>query len=326
MLFLKEGVFFSIDALLTQEKRTSKLMCPVFSSIQLDSSQKSASRQALKCWCYAFSSGQPSSSSEVRNCKLDKHSVYNLAKHIKTTYLVPELCDSHTNILQNLRALSNDLLSIFTGVLSVHEEEEKTKSILSQIMDKFTGKEQVSTFEFIESGVLKSLADYLSQGQYMRNNNEMQDDFNDNGVIEKRFETLASVCLSGSLPFSGETTISVLIRNLQTALVSLEAFPVILSSGLKLRDSFVIVPKRRPITYPCLKVCFVKGKGETFPNEYTEEFRTVDPFSSLHSIEGYLWPMVSSKCTEYAGSSSIYEQWQLRSPQLYLPVTVLIDL
>ncbi|XP_068492521.1 E3 ubiquitin-protein ligase UPL4-like [Phaseolus vulgaris] len=319
MLFLKEGVFFSIDALLTQEKRTSKLMCPVFSSIQLDSSQKSASRQALKCLCYAFSSGQSSSSSEVRNCKLDKHSVYNLAKHIKTTYLVPELCDSHTNILQNLRALSNDLLSMFTGVLSVHEEEGKTKSILSQIMDKFTGKEQVSTFEFIESGVLKSLADYLSQGQYMRNNNEMQDDFNDNGVIEKRFETLASVCLFGSLPFSGETTISVLIRNLQTALVSLEAFPVILSSGLKLRDSFVIVPKRRPITYPCLKVCFVKGKGETFPNEYTEEFLTVDPFSSLHSIEGYLWPMVSSKCTEYAGSSSIYEQWQLRSPQLYLP-------
>ncbi|KAK7355710.1 hypothetical protein VNO80_14970 [Phaseolus coccineus] len=318
MLFLKEGIFFFIDALLTQEKRTSKLMYPVFSSIQLDSSKKSASGQALQCLCYAFSSGQFSSLSEVRNCKLDKDSVYNLAEHIKTTYIVPELFDSQTTILQNLRALSNDLLSMFTdnGVLSVHDEEEKTKSILSQIMDKFSGKEQVSTFEFIESGVLKSLADYLSQGQYLRNNKGMQDVFNDNAVIEKRFEALASVCLFASQPFSGETTLSVLIRNLQTALTSLEAFPVILSSGLRLRDSFVTVPKGRPVPYPCLKVCFVRGEGETFPNEYTEEFHTVDPFSSLHSIEGYLWPMVSSKSTEYVGSSSM---WQLRSPQLQLP-------
>jgi len=313
MLFLKEGVFFYIDALLTQEKRTTKLMYPVFSGIQLDFSQKSASRQALKCLCYSFSSGQSSTSSEVRDCKLDKDSIYNLVEHIKATYLVPELFDPQTNIVQNLRALSNDLLTMFTDndVLSVHEE--KTKSILYQIMNKFTGKEQVSTFEFIESGVLKSLADYLSQGRYMRNNKGIQDVFDDvNVVIEKRFEALASACLFASQPFSGETTLSVLIRNLQTALTSLEAFPVILSSGLNLRCSFVTVPKGRSIPYPSLKVCFVR-EGETFPNKFTEDFHTVDPFSSLHSIEEYLWRKVSSKSTEHAGSSSIYALWRSES-------------
>ncbi|KAK7355709.1 hypothetical protein VNO80_14969 [Phaseolus coccineus] len=317
-LFIKEGVFFAIDALLMPE-RSSKLMYPVFSGFQLslDSSQKFSSRETLKCLCYAFSTGQSPTSSEARNCKLDKDSVYNLAEHIKTKYLAPELFDSEkglTDILQNLRALSNDLLSMSTdnGALAVHEE--KMNNILYQIMDKLTGKEQVSTFEFIESGVVKSLVSYLSLGQYMRENKELQGVCNYNAVIEKRFETFASVCASQHL--SGETPISILIRNLQTALTSLEAFPIILSSGPKLRNSFVTVPNRCSIPYPCLKIRFVRGEGETFLNDYTEDFHTVDPFSCMRSIEAYLWPKVSSKSTEHSKSSSIQAVLQLESPPI----------
>ncbi|TKY52882.1 E3 ubiquitin-protein ligase UPL4 [Spatholobus suberectus] len=105
-----------------------KLMYPVFSGIQLslDCSQKPASRDALKCLCYAFSTGQSPTSSEVRNCKLNKDSVYNPAEHIKTKYFALELFDSEkglTDILQNLRALSNDLLNMSTDnhALAVHE-------------------------------------------------------------------------------------------------------------------------------------------------------------------------------------------------------------
>ncbi|CAJ1968460.1 unnamed protein product [Sphenostylis stenocarpa] len=325
-LFVKEGVFFAIDALLMPEK-SSKLMYPVFSGIQLslDSSQKSASRESLKCLCYAFSTGQSPTSSEAKNCKLDKDSVYNLAEHIKTKYLAPELFDSEeglTDILQNLRALSSNLLSMSTdnGALALHEEN--INSVLYQIMDKLTGKEQVSTFEFIESGVVKSLVSYLSQGQYMRENKGVLGVCTYNAVIEKRFEVLASVCLCASQFFSGETTLSILIKNLQTALTSLEAFPIILSSGPKLRNSFATVPNRCSIPYPCLKVQFVRGEGETLLNDYTEDFHTVDPFSCMHSIEGYLWPKVSSKSTEHCRSASIQTVLQPDSPPIQSPYAI----
>ncbi|XP_027935791.1 E3 ubiquitin-protein ligase UPL4-like [Vigna unguiculata] len=309
MLFLKEGVYFAIDSLLKPEKRTTKLMYPVNCGIQPDFSQKSSSRQAIKCLCYAFSSGQSSTSSEVRKCKLDEYSAFDLAEHIKTTYFVRELFHSQTDALQNLTALSNDLLSMSTDNCALSVHEEKTKSILYQIMGKITGKEQVSTFEFIESGVLKSLADYLSQGRYMRNNNMgIHDVCKDNAVIEKRFETLASVCLFASQPFSCEKTLSLLIRNLHTALSSLETFPVIPSTGLKMRGSYVTVPKGRPVPYPSLYVNFVKAEGEKFRNDYFSGvgiIYTVDPFSSLQSIEGFLWPKLSSESIGYDGSSSI---------------------
>ncbi|KAK7393587.1 hypothetical protein VNO78_22145 [Psophocarpus tetragonolobus] len=320
-LFVKEGVFFAIDALLTQETSSRFL---VFSGIQLslDSSQKFSSREALKCLCYAFSTGQSPTSSETRSCKLDKDSVYNLAEHIKTKYLTPELFDSEkglTDILQNLRALSNDLLSLSTdnGALGVHEE--KINNILYNIMDKLTGKEQVSTFEFIESGVVKALVSCLSNGQYMRENKGVQDLCNYNAAIEKQFEALASVCLCASQPLSGESPLSMLIRNLQTALTSLEAFPIILSNGPKLRNSFATVPNACSIPYPCLKVRFVRGEGETFLNDYTEDFHTVDPFSSMHSIEAYLWPKVSAKSTEHTRSSSIRVVLQPESPPIGSP-------
>ncbi|XP_014491908.1 E3 ubiquitin-protein ligase UPL4 isoform X1 [Vigna radiata var. radiata] len=325
ILFLKEGVYFAIDSLVRQEKRTTKLY-PVYCGTQLDFSKKSATRQALKCPCYAFSSGHSSTSSEVRKCKLDKSSVFDLAEHIKTTYFVRELFHSQTDALQNLRTLCNDLLSMSTddGVLSVHEE--KTKSILYQIMDKLTGKEQFSIFEFIGSGVLKSLADYLSQGRYMRKNMGIHDVFKDNAVIKKRFETLATVCLFAFQPLSCEKTLSVFIRNLQSALTSLETFPVILSSGLKLRGSYVTVPKRRHLPYPSLNVCFVKAEGEDSLNEYlncTDRFiYTVDPFSSLHSIEGFLRPKLSSKRIQHAGSSSIHALWQPKTSPPQSPLSL----
>ncbi|XP_028775983.1 E3 ubiquitin-protein ligase UPL4 isoform X3 [Neltuma alba] len=323
-LFIKEGVFFAIDALLTPGS-SSELMYPVFGGIQLafDSSQKSSSRD-LKCLCYAFSTNEPCTAvSDAGTCKLEKESIINLAKHIKSKFLAPELYDSEkglTEILQNLRALSvalNDSLGTTTSNGSRLLPEERVDDILYQIMEKLTGKEQVSTFEFIESGIVKSLINYLSNGLLMRKNGGRQGGYD--VVIEKRFEVLARVCLSYPQLPSGDTPLSFLIRNLQSALTSLEAFPVILSNGLKLRGSYATVPNRCPIPYPCLKVRFVKGEGETCLNNYTEDFHTVDPFSSLHAIGGYLWPKVSSKSTNNVKSSSSQVAFHAENPPIHLP-------
>ncbi|XP_015944856.1 E3 ubiquitin-protein ligase UPL4 isoform X1 [Arachis duranensis] len=320
-LFIKEGVFFAIDALLTPE-RSTQLMYPVYSGIQLsvDSSQKFTSREALRCLCYAFSTSQSPTPSEGGHCKLDKDSVHNLAQNIKTKYLAPELYDSEkglTDILQQLRAYSNDLLSMSADNSVCAQNEEKVNSILlSQIMDKLTGKEQVSTFEFIESGVVRSLVNYLSQGHYVSENDGKGIVGGNYAAIEKRFEALARVCLQGSQPFSSDTALPILIRNLQNALTSLEAFPIVLSNGPKLRHSYAAVPSGCSIPYPSLKVRFVRAEGETWLNDCTEDFLTVDPFSSLHSIEGYLWPKVSKKSRKQEKSVSSHVVLQPESPPL----------
>ncbi|CAK8571548.1 unnamed protein product [Lathyrus sativus] len=322
-LFIKEGVFFAIEALLKPE-RSSQFVYPVFSGIQmsLDSGQRSSSKEVLKCLCYTFSSAQSPTSSEARKCKLDKDSVHNLAEHIKAKYLAPELYDSEkglTDILKNLRALSNDLLSMSTdeGAIAVHEE--KINNVLDQIMDKLIGKEEVSTFEFIESGVAKALVNYLSLGHYMGENKRVHGVCGHNAVIEKRFEAFASVCLRTFQPLSSDTPLSVLIRNLLCALTSLEAFPIVLSNVQKMRNSFATVPNGCCIPYPCLKVRFVKGENETYLSECSEDFFTVDPFSSLHSIERYLWQKVSKKNEEHESLPSSQVVLQPGSPPLQLP-------
>ncbi|XP_054815351.1 E3 ubiquitin-protein ligase UPL4 isoform X2 [Prosopis cineraria] len=323
-LFIKEGVFFAIDALSTPGS-SSGLMFPVFGGIRLafDSSQKSSSRD-LKCLCYAFSTNHSGTAVlDAGTCKLEKDLIINIAKNIKSNFLAPELYDSEkglTEILQNLRALSvalNDSLGSPTSDCSLALPEEKVDDILYRIMEKITGKEQVSTFEFIESGILKSLINYLSNGLLMRKNGGRQGGYD--VVIEKRFEVLARVCLSYPQLLSGDTRFSFLIQNLQGALASLEAFPVFLRNGLKLRDSYATVPNRCPLPYPCLKVRFVKGEGETHLNNYAEDLLSVDPFSSLNDIEGYLWPKVSLKSTNHVKPSSSQVPFQAESPPIHLP-------
>lgn len=151
--FIKEGIFFAIDALLTQEN-CSQLMFPVFSGIQLpfESSQKLASKEVLRCLSYAFATGQSATASETGNCKLEKDSVHNLAKHIKTNYFAPKLYDSEkgvTDILQKLRTLSTTLSNLVNMTISNDvpaQPEERFYCILHQIMANLNGRETISTF------------------------------------------------------------------------------------------------------------------------------------------------------------------------------------
>ncbi|KAJ6913753.1 E3 ubiquitin-protein ligase UPL4 isoform X1 [Populus alba x Populus x berolinensis] len=285
--FIKEGVFFAIDALLVSEK-CSQLMFPVCNGIQLpfDASLKSSSKVVMRCLCYAFDTGQSLSTTETGTCKLEKDSVQNLAKHIRTSCFASELCNSEkglTDILQKLRALSaelSDLMNMPGNIGSCTQDEEKCYCVLRQIIEKLDGREPVSTFEFIESGIVKILVNYLSNGKYLREKVEPQGTLDDCDVIEKRFEKL------------------------QGALSSLENFPVILSHASKQRSSFAIIPTGHCTSYPCLRVRFVRGKGETCLCDYSEDVVTVDPLSSVDAIEGFLSPKVRIKGTDLIESAA----------------------
>lgn len=309
--FVKEGVFFAIDALLTPEKCSQ--LFPVLSGIHLcsSSSHKASGKEVLKCLCYAFDAVQSSSASESRSCKHDKDSVHNLAKNIRTKYFSPGLFDSEkglTDILQNLKSFSaalSDLMNMQINDDAPVQTEEKFYCILHQIMQKLNGSDPVSTFEFIESGIVKALVNYLSDGLYLRENVELRGAPKNLHVVEKRFEVLARLFLSSSDIVSEESPLSVLIQKLQSALSSLENFPVILSNSFRQRNSFATVPHGRCIMHQCLRVHFVRGDGETCLSDFSEDLLTVDPFCSLDAIEGYLWPKVTIKGSKDVGSEAL---------------------
>ncbi|KAL7265164.1 hypothetical protein ACSBR1_003011 [Camellia fascicularis] len=322
--FLKEGVFFAIDTLLTPEKG-SQLMFPMFSGIQQsnDTSQNCAARDAHKCLCYAFDTVQSAFASETGSCRLEKDSVHSLAKQIKTNYFDTKILNHEqglTDILQKLRTLAAALTDLVNTSMSkdsprLHEE---FYSILHQIMAQLNGRDPISTFEFIESGIVKALVNYLSNGQYLRENTELSSGFNHTCGVEKRFEVFGRLFLPSLDAPLEDFPLSLLTQKLQTALSSLENFPVILSHSNKQRNSFATVPYGRCTSHLCLKVQFMRGEGETHLCDYSDVL-TVDPFSYLDAIERYLWPKVSKNRTEHGKSAATRALSRLESLPSQLP-------
>ncbi|PSS23680.1 E3 ubiquitin-protein like [Actinidia chinensis var. chinensis] len=327
--FVKEGVFFAIDALLMPEK-CSQSMFPLFNGIQLsnDSSQKSDARNILRCFCYTFDTGQSLSASETGTCKLEKDSVHTLANKIRANYIAAELLNPDkglTDILQKLRTLAaalTDLVNASTTRDTCMQPEEEFHSMLHQIMAQVNGGDPISTFEFIESGIVKALVNYLSNAHFLRENTELTDGFSKRKNIEKRFEVFGRLFLSSLDAPLEDFCLSVVTRKLQTALSSVENFPVILSQSYRQRNSYATVPYGRCMSHPCLRVQFMRGDGETALCDFSKDVLTVDPFSSLDSIEGYLWPKVGKNRVEHVKSAATQVPGGLESLPSELPSDV----
>ncbi|XP_010423798.1 PREDICTED: E3 ubiquitin-protein ligase UPL4 isoform X1 [Camelina sativa] len=291
--FIKEGVFFAIEALLNSDRAQQN---PVSGFIQgsSDLSQKPATKEIVKCLCQSFGK---SLSSSLQTCKIDTDTVNILATRIKESFFGPEVFNSEkglTDVLQDLKVLSEALSALMTVPIDAHVlHDEKFFSIWNQIRERLNGRESVSTFEFTESGVVKSLADYLSNGLYQRKLSKGDPECDTLPFVGKRFEVFTRLLWS-----DGEATPSVLIEKLQNSLSSLENFPIVLSQFLKQRNSFAAIPNGRCTTYPCLRVRFQKAEGETTLRDYSQDFVTVDPLCYFDAVNQYMWPKVNLEPVE----------------------------
>ncbi|XP_027173820.1 E3 ubiquitin-protein ligase UPL4 isoform X1 [Coffea eugenioides] len=320
--FIKEGVCFAVDSLLSP-KRSSQFMFSTLSAMEYsdDASQKSASRDA-RCLCFAFDTGQCPTISRTLTCKLDKDSIRNLAEHIKTSYFATEAINPEkglTDILQKLKTLSSvlaDLVNTHMNDTISEQHEEEFYCILLEIMSVLAGKDPISTFEFVESGIAKSLLNYLSNGQYMERKAGVDGACCQLCIVEKRFELLGNLLLSFRDPHIADFPLPALVRRLQSSLASLETFPVILSHSSRVRSSYATVPHGRGTSYPCLKVQFVKGEEDVFLGDYLKDVVNVDPFSTLTAIDGYMWSKVSVNKSEQAKSATLEESSSFRSRSL----------
>ncbi|KAI3696775.1 hypothetical protein L6452_29309 [Arctium lappa] len=296
--FVKEGVLFAIDALIVPEK-CSQFMVSMFNDIQLSnsSSQKVAAKDAIRCLCYSFDASQSSSTSESWNCKLEKDCVQTLAKHIRTNHFNTSSSTSEngmTAILEELKSLSAKLTSMMTTLEADSMLEEEYDRVLHQIMSHLSGGDVISTFEFVESGIAESLFKYLSSGGCSRRKSGSYGTKTQSCNAERRLEAFWRLFLSSTDQSFSNFSLSAFISKLQSALSSVEDFPVTLNNAPKHRNSYATVPHRRCTTYPCLKVMFVKGEGETTLSDYSGDVQNVDPFSDFDAIEKFLWPKVFS--------------------------------
>ncbi|KAK9158171.1 hypothetical protein Scep_004745 [Stephania cephalantha] len=297
-IFIKEGVIYVIDSLLKPEK-CSWFTFPTSSDIQVSSgsSSKSTVNDITRCLCFAFDNDRLPLS-DRKSCLLDKDCVETLAARIKSTYFTSNpqsLQIGLTETIQNLRnlcsLLTDKVQASMNGDIYAHDQqEEQLFDILHRIMAELHGRECISTFEFIESGIVKSLVTYLSSVHVEREVDHLSL-FNGSNVF-KRLGLFAKLVSSPTGFDPQGMPLALLVRKLQNALASLEDFPVILSHVSKLNNRFATIPHGRCTGSPCMKVHLVREKGETELRKYGVNVATVEPFSSLDAIEKFLWPKV----------------------------------
>ncbi|XP_077239573.1 ubiquitin-protein ligase 4 [Tasmannia lanceolata] len=299
--FVKEGVLYAVDALLVSEKCSQFMVQkPISPQHSSGSVHKVAGNDALRCLCYAFDMGQSPLSSEPRSCKCEKDTVHSLAKYIKATYFTGVSCYSEmgsTEILQKLRSFSavlTDNVNLSTNNNSCAQQEEYLCYILEQTMSELNGGDPMTTFEFIESGIVKSLAHYLSGGMYLKGKVDHHGLSNHFNVVLKRFETFSRVSLSSLGRKWEEMPLTLLVWKLQSALSSLDSFPIIVTHPPRSKIAYADIPSRRCTKHPCLKVRFGREDGETVLCDHSPDILMVEPFTSLDAIERFLWPKVST--------------------------------
>ncbi|KAF0923852.1 hypothetical protein E2562_007711 [Oryza meyeriana var. granulata] len=303
--FIKEGVVYAVEALLMQED------CSKSTNLS-DETQQSENQPVIRnkptCFCYAFDYPR-SDAAETRTCMIGKGNLFTFARHVKTTYFTTEAVNSEmglTEILQKLKtccAVLNDSADKSLNRDNLRNEEHLT-NILSEVMMELHGGETMTTFEFLESGLVKSLSNYLSNGKYL----QLEGDPNDYNTehflaVLKRFQSFAQISFSRMEQGWGDMLLTLLVRKLQNALTSLDNFPVIMSHNFKPRSNISDIPTRHSTIAPCIRVRFKKGEDQTNLSNY-ENVVNLEISSSLHAIEEFLWPKICTDTSNQNAESS----------------------
>lgn len=303
--FIKEGVVYAVEALLMQED------CSKSTNLS-DETQQSENQLIIRnkptCFCYAFDYPR-SDAAETRTCMIGKGNLFTFARHVKTTYFTTEAVNSEmglTEILQKLKtccAVLNDSTDKSLNRDNIQNEEHLT-NILSEVMMELHGGETMTTFEFLESGLIKSLSNYLSNGKYLQLE-RIPNDYNTEHFLAvlKRFQSFTQISFSRMEQGWGDMLLTLLVRKLQNALTSLDNFPVIMSHNFKPRNNISDIPTRHSTITPCIRVRFKKDEDQTNLSSY-DNVVNLEISSLLHTIEEFLWPKICTGTSNQKPESS----------------------
>ncbi|KAK3145187.1 hypothetical protein QOZ80_4AG0324970 [Eleusine coracana subsp. coracana] len=322
-MFVREGVVHAVESLICPE-----LSSPTAQLSQLDQVDSVASSRSRRNrrrgsavntesnlpdeskGSHPVMANSASSTSEVPNNSL-RASVSDRAKLFKDKYF-PSNPDS-SDI-----ACTDDLLKLRTlcGKLNITADTSKTKAkgkskalmannfdvlsnveeqldgIIADMLSELSKGDGVSTFEFIGSGVIAALLNYLSCGTFGKEKVSEANLLKLRHQAVRRYKAFISVALPND-EVRNKTPMALLVQKLQSALSSLERFPVVLSHSGRAptlggsRLSSGLGALSQPFK---LRLC--RAQGEKSLKDYSSNIVLIDPLASLAAVEEFLWPRV----------------------------------
>jgi E3 ubiquitin-protein ligase TRIP12 len=183
------------------------------------------------------------------------------------------------------KAISADCFDISIDV------EEQLDEVISDMLAELSKVNGVSTFEFIRSGVVTALLDYLSCGTFGK---EKVSEGNLPQLRQqalRRYKSFISVALSIDHE-RDETPMALLVQKLQSALSSLERFPVVLSQSSRIGIGGSRLTSGLSALAQPFKLRLSRAQGEKSLRDYSSNIVLIDPFASLAAVEEFLWPRV----------------------------------
>ncbi|KAH7446550.1 hypothetical protein KP509_01G061600 [Ceratopteris richardii] len=182
--------------------------------------------------------------------------------------------------------------------------DDTTIAAVAELLTELNSGDGVSTFEFVGSGVVSSLLNFLSCGDHSKEN------LSDVRVRQQaldRLKQFVSVALSPSseqgAPF-GDPPVKILVRKLQSALASLERFPVVLSHIPRSGSTSASVAAGLGALAQPFKLRLCRAPGERGLRDYSLNIVLIDPLATLSSIEDFLWSRVQRSDTSNKASIS----------------------
>ncbi|KAJ1261374.1 hypothetical protein BS78_09G024900 [Paspalum vaginatum] len=261
--FTKEGVRHAIDAISSQDKNSI-----------LKSKRKNSMKE--RCFCFDLES-----SLTDKACRVENNVVMELAEEInKSFFLVKGSKKSAHRFGFSLKSVRD----FFARSLTPSAENQDKGKQLSHLSRRLLPDElQVySTFEFVQSGSIRYLTDYLSNAEYCNANPELQ----------SRLQKFAHLALTMSNDGSTKPLGILVGKLLDTLHMCYDTFPVMLSDEQCTRES-TMIPLRYPETQETtsLELKFRRSKKDKELFNYTAVL-SVKLFSTPQAIEPVIFPRV----------------------------------
>ncbi|ONM18515.1 E3 ubiquitin-protein ligase UPL3, partial [Zea mays] len=317
-MFVREGVVHAVESLICPE--LSGQVTPHVDSITSSHNRRNRRRNNAVNTGNNLPDGpkgsnsmianSPPSMAEVPNNSL-RALVSNHAKSFKDKYFPSEPGSSDiavTDDLLKLRALcaklnttADTIKTKAKGKSKVVSDnsfdvlcniEEQLDDIIAEMLSELSKGDGVSTFEFIGSGVVTALLTYLSCGTFGREKVSEANIPNLRHQAVRRYKTFISFALPNDKD-GNKTPMAFLVHKLQSALSSLERFPVVLShsgrastlGGSRLTTGLGSLSQ--PIK---LRLC--RAPGEKSLKDFSSNVVLIDSLASLAAVEDFLWPRV----------------------------------
>ncbi|CAL1410242.1 unnamed protein product [Linum trigynum] len=172
------------------------------------------------------------------------------------------------------------------------EKEEYLISVLTDLLEELSKGDGVSTFEFIGSGAVAALLNYFSCGHFSKERISEANLPKLRQQALRRFRSFISVALPSDIQEGSHAPLSVLVQKLQSALTSLDRFPVVLSHSSRLSSGSARLSSGLSALTQPFKLRLCRAQGEKSLRDYSSNIVLIDPLASLASVEAFLWPRV----------------------------------